>query len=389
MYKLNGNSGDKTGLGITVKVMSGDNVMIYGKSFWHTNGSSPTNSYTLAATDLLTLLAGTPLITGANKVTAGSLTGSTSITNGVSNWLNNAPATGTAPKAYLNWILFDEQFKPVSASSGFDAISSSTDDLKSHAKNVDITKNGYLYVYASNESDVDVFFDNLQLIHNHGPLLEETHYYPFGLTMAGISSKASGKLENRFKYNGNKLESGEFSDGSGLEMYDFNARTYDQQIGRFMQIDPLADEEDQETHTPYHFGFNNPVLHSDPDGKNPIWGAYRAIMLYAKIIEWVSGQAAPAAVAIPTVLKDATLVARSAVPLDVKREVDKANSQAKTENKSSSDLEKAQERANKLSEKERPSLPMTKAGKKAAKEVNKAKNEGKMRCENWVMFPII
>ena len=85
--------------------------------------------------------------------------------------------------------------------------------------------------------------------------------------MAGISSKAAGKLENRFKYNGNKLESGEFSDGSGLEMYDFNARTYDQQTGRFIQIDPIPDVENQEMFTPYHFTGNNPIRFNDPTGK--------------------------------------------------------------------------------------------------------------------------
>ncbi|MFB6454391.1 RHS repeat domain-containing protein [Chitinophaga sp. Hz27] len=65
------------------------------------------------------------------------------------------------------------------------------------------------------------------------------------------------------------MQSGEFSDGSGLDLYDFNARTYDPQIGKFLQIDPLIESE-QESLSPYHFSRNNPVLFSDPDGKFPI-----------------------------------------------------------------------------------------------------------------------
>lgn len=90
--------------------------------------------------------------------------------------------------------------------------------------------------------------------------------------MSGISSKAASGLENKKGYNGNELQNKEFSDGGGLELYDFNARTYDQQIGRFIQIDPETQEGDQESWTPYHFSFNNPVLNSDPDGRFPING---------------------------------------------------------------------------------------------------------------------
>ncbi len=87
--------------------------------------------------------------------------------------------------------------------------------------------------------------------------------------MAGISSKAAGKLEFKKKFNGNEFQHNEFNDGSGLEWYDFNARTYDHQVGRFIQIDPIPEEGDQEELTPYQFSGNNPSTFNDPNGKCP------------------------------------------------------------------------------------------------------------------------
>jgi RHS repeat-associated protein len=267
LYKLNGNTGDRFGMGIALKVMAGDVISIYGRSVWH-NGGSTNNGFPVSGVinSFLNAIAGTDAVIGGTKGVANgaTLNANPNTTGPLTTLLNNVPTPGNpTPKAYINWILFDDQFKPVPGANGADPVYSTADYVKPHSiAGLPLNTSGYLYVYCSNESNQDVYFDNLQVVHTRGALVEERQYYPNGLSMFFLSSRASGKLQTNFGYQGKEMQNGEFYDGSGLEEYDFASRYYDPQLGRWWNQDPAG-----QFASPYNAMGNNWPNGIDPNGK--------------------------------------------------------------------------------------------------------------------------
>lgn len=263
----------KTGPAILLKVTKGDKLSFSIES-WYERKNKGGKDKTIALSEIAKLATGNILEGG--KASALSAFSTESLLPALSSFLKDQDKTANTgkPKAFLNWVLLDEKLHPYKDDttligkpeySGYSQVGEESKLTKHVKKDWKIDRSGYVYIFSNNLDEEDVFFENFTVITQSGPILEVNHTYPFGLTIDGISGQASGRLENKYRFNGgNELQNKEFSDGTGLEMYDANFRTYNAQIGRFHQIDPLADIADDQS--PFSFVNNNPISFSDPLG---------------------------------------------------------------------------------------------------------------------------
>ncbi|HAZ92931.1 MAG TPA: hypothetical protein DCX70_05885, partial [Chitinophagaceae bacterium] len=168
--------GNKIGPSITLKVMAGDKFNIRVTSWYRLNGAAPGNPVN-PLTSLLAAMQGG--VGGAAAASHGATIGAqlqngNILTPAATQFLNSQTYNSQKPKAFINWILLDEQFQYTAG--GFEQ-AGNNEELKEHIFNqVSITKTGYLYVYVSNATpNIEVFFDNLQLTHSRGTPVSYTH----------------------------------------------------------------------------------------------------------------------------------------------------------------------------------------------------------------------
>jgi RHS repeat-associated protein len=91
-----------------------------------------------------------------------------------------------------------------------------------------------------------------------GEIAELNNYYPFGLKHEGNNNPNVGFNPYQYKYNGKELQE--------TGMYDYGARMYMPDLGRWGVVDPLAEQ--MRRHSPYNYAFNNPIRFIDPDGRS-------------------------------------------------------------------------------------------------------------------------
>jgi len=96
-----------------------------------------------------------------------------------------------------------------------------------------VEENGFIKIYLANESSTNVYFDALDIAHHKSQIIQESHYYPYGLTFQ-VHNRPD-ETKNRIRFQGQ-----ERVELTGWDQ--FKWRNHQPELGRFFNIDPLSEE---------------------------------------------------------------------------------------------------------------------------------------------------
>ena len=238
--RLNG-AVDSTRIGtaILLEVMPGDVLDLSADYYYEEDslGSESANSSGMLSSLLGTLSGGFGGYTGNEAPSTTLLNGLLNTSNYSNTYdaIKNSQTNTALPKAYLNYQVFDQNMNLVSSQSGALQIGTTLGAWDELVLNDPLTigQAGHVLVYVSNEQHHDVHFDKVSIKFYKGKVIQEQHYYPYGLC---VNNGETQDEPNNFKYEGKLLQK-----EIGMQLYDYKARQYDPQIGRFWGVDPAGE----------------------------------------------------------------------------------------------------------------------------------------------------
>ncbi|MEM7107051.1 MAG: DUF6443 domain-containing protein [Bacteroidota bacterium] len=257
---LNGAAGGVVGSVLTFAVGAGDKVSaeVYAKYLAPTGTNNPT-----AAVGNLVISAiagGTVPSNYDGAITSGYGPGGT-VTG-----LINTNASSTEPMAFINLLFLPDDVTGSIATNHFafkqiTSASSNSQAILELDQPYEAPEAGYVVVYLSNESAklTEVYFDDLKVTVNEHPVIQTDDYYPFGLEHAGGYQRVTAK-ENKF----DTFQGKERIDDLDLGWISFTWRNHDPSIGRFFNVDPLAEK--YYYNSPYAFSENKVTAHIELEG---------------------------------------------------------------------------------------------------------------------------
>jgi hypothetical protein len=192
------NQSNSVGPAKSLKVYPGDKVDMEVYGYYEVTGGYGGSNATSAS--LITAIASAfGGAVGAGGISEKIYDGVNSAVGGFGLGVNPGDAS---PAAFINYILFDQQYKVLDMGMTRIPATPSTKNQMTIAQ-VSVKEAGYIFVYLSyeDESNNYVYFDDFKVTHTRSSLIQGNEYYPFGSQTANSWTRES-TTGNQFLSNG-------------------------------------------------------------------------------------------------------------------------------------------------------------------------------------------